>query len=466
MSSRFGSLKKQKKLSNFIRHGPIKPFTEEIQLFQIIPGDSFMLKLPHIVTIIIAVLFFSCTTPVRLPKQPNVAKIYNPSSTKIHPAFMVYHENENTSVLVIKIFPKEFLYSMANPEGQYRATVRINFQLVDIENPDDNTLADSGTFTFHFERDNTEQRVIKEIRIKAELGKIYQLNIKASDIIRNEELLKYMYVDKRSGASHQNYMLFNEETKFPYFPPYVLGNEQFRIRYNNTQQYDSIFVLFYGSEMPLPKPSFTLAREREFLRQPDSLWILPFNQNNLYQLAYEGMYFFQFDTAQDAGLTILNFGNDFPRLKNPSAMILPLAYLTSSPEYNEIKRAANQKLAVDNFWLECAEDMERARELIRIYYNRVFFSNYYFTSFKEGWMTDRGMIFIIYGPPQAIYTKVNEERWVYYRKNYSSTITFVFNNVQSPYADNNFILQRSESYDTHWRQAVNSWKNGQVFLLD
>ena len=113
-----------------------------------------------------------------------------------------------------------------------------------------------------------------------------------------------------------------------------------------------------------------------------------------------------------------------------------------------------------------ADDMERARELIRIYYNRVFFSNYYFTSFKEGWMTDRGMIFIIYGPPQAIYTKVNEERWVYYRKNYSSTITFVFNHVQSPYADNNFILQRSESYDIHWRQAVNSWKNGQVFLLD
>jgi GWxTD domain-containing protein len=425
-----------------------------------------MIKLSNTASIIFTVLLFSCTTPAKLPKERNVAKIYNPSSTKIHPAFMVFHEDENTSILVIKVFPKELLYSMANPEGQYRGTIKISFQLIDIENPENNSLADSGTFVFNFVREDTEQRVIKEIRIKAEQGKIYQLNIQATDIIRNEESLKYMYVDKRSWNSHQNFMVLNEKTKFPYFPPYVIGNEQYRIRYNNPGQHDSIFVLYYGSEMPLPKPSFTLTREKEFLSQPDSIWILPFNQNIVYQLAYEGMYYFQFDTSQDAGLTLLNFGDDFPRVKSPFEMILPLAYLTSSTEYNEIKSATNQKLAVDNFWLSCAEDMERARELIRIYYNRVFFANYYFTSFKEGWMTDRGMIFIIYGPPQAIYTKINEERWMYYRKNYSSTITFVFNNTQSPYADNNFILQRSESYDTHWRQAVNSWKNGQVFLLD
>lgn len=425
-----------------------------------------MPRLKFSIAVLITTLFIGCSSHVRLPKELNVAKIYNPSSTKIHPAFMVFHEDENTSILVVKIFPKELLYSMANPEGKYRATMKVNFQLVDIGNPENKTVADSGSFAFSFTRENAEQRVVKEIRIKAEKGRLYQLNIKAADIIRNEELLKYLYVDKRSEASQQNFMIYDGEMQIPYFPPYVLGNERFRIKYNQTDKYDSIYVLYYGSEMPLPKPSFTLTRERAFLRRPDSIWILPYNQNNMYQLAYEGMYFFQYDTSLKEGLTLLNFGNDFPRIKSPLDMVLPLAYLTSSPEYNEIKNATNQKLAVDNFWLSCAEDMERARELIRIYYNRVFFSNYYFTSFKKGWMTDRGMIFIIYGPPQAIYTKVNEEKWVYYRKNYTSTVTFIFDNVPSPYADNNFILQRSESYDMHWRQAVNAWKNGQVFLLD
>lgn len=412
------------------------------------------------------ILFYGCATHLKVPKQDNVAKMYNPSSSKLHPAFMVYNEDAHTSVLDVKIYPKELLYSMANSEGVYKAGVKLNLSLYDISDPDKTELADSGSYSFSFERNSSEQRIIKEIPFKAEQGKIYQLKIQIADVIRNEEQLKYIYVDKRSAYSQQNFIITDDKTQFPYFPPYVVGGAKFRINYNHPQAYDSIYALFYGSEMPLPKPSFTLTREAAFLREPDSIWILPFNQRLAYQLSYRGLYFFQFDTSQETGLTLLNFGEDFPRIKTPAEMVPPLAYLTSSVEYNDIENATNQKLAVDNFWLGCADDMDRARELIRIYYNRVFFANYYFTSFKPGWKTDRGMIFIIYGPPQAIYVSAKQEKWLYYRKNYSSTVTFVFDNVLSPYAENNYILQRSESYDAHWRQAVESWRSGKVFLLD
>ena len=60
--------------------------------------------------------------------------------------------------------------------------------------------------------------------------------------------------------------------------------------------------------------------------------------------------------------------------------------------------------------------MEQAKELIRIYYNRVFFSNYYFTSDREGWKTDSGMIFIVYGPPNTFYKSEDEEKWGYFMK--------------------------------------------------
>jgi len=113
-----------------------------------------------------------------------------------------------------------------------------------------------------------------------------------------------------------------------------------------------------------------------------------------------------------------------------------------------------------------AGNIEIARELISIYYNRAYFANLYFTSFKQGWKTDRGMIYVIYGPPQAIYRNDSQEKWVYYRKSFSSSITFIFNYTQSPYALNHYILQRSESYDWHWREAVESWKKGNVFILD
>ena len=67
------------------------------------------------------------------------------------------------------------------------------------------------------------------------------------------------------------------------------------------------------------------------------------------------------------------------------------------------KSAIKPKVALDDFWIKCGGNIDKARELIRIYYTRVFYSNYYFTSYKEGWRSERGMIYIIYGPPDKVY---------------------------------------------------------------
>jgi GWxTD domain-containing protein len=395
-----------------------------------------------------------------------VSKIYNPASSKIHPAFTVYNDSDNSSSLYIKVFPKELLYTQANSEGVYKGTIKIDYELLDITDMENTSIADSGSYAYSFKREGVQERYITSIPLEAELGKIYQLTIRAVDIVRKEEQRKYIMVDKRTGLSQQNFILYNEGKTIPYFAPFIVGNGLFKIDSRNFQQYNRIFVSYHGNEMPLPKPTFSLARENEFLSRPDSIWILPFKKDLTYQLKYKGLYFFQLDTNQNEGLTILNFGSDFPKIKMPDQMIGPLAYLTNSVEYKEIEDAVNQKLAVDEFWLDKADNIERARELIRIYYNRVYFANYYFSSFKPGWKTDRGMIYIIYGPPQSINRTVNEEKWVYYRKSFSSSITFTFNYITMPYALNNYILQRSESYDWHWREAVESWKNGKVFLLD
>ena len=45
----------------------------------------------------------------------------------------------------------------------------------------------------------------------------------------------------------------------------------------------------------------------------------------------------------------------------------------------------NRKIALDNFWLGFTNNVERSRELVRIYYNRVLYANYFFSSYKEGW---------------------------------------------------------------------------------
>jgi GWxTD domain-containing protein len=147
-------------------------------------------------------------------------------------------------------------------------------------------------------------------------------------------------------------------------------------------------------------------------------------------------------------------------------MTEPLAYLATTAEYDGIRNAQNQKLAVDNFWLDKAGNIEKARELIRVYYNRVFFANFYFTSFKPGWKTDRGMIFIIYGPPQSVKVAATQEKWIYYKNDFNTTVTFTFDHNPTPFALDNYSLQRADTYDTYWRTAVDTWRKGNIFLIE
>jgi hypothetical protein len=107
-----------------------------------------------------------------------------------------------------------------------------------------------------------------------------------------------------------------------------------------------------------------------------------------------------------------------------------------------------------------------ARELIRIYYNRLSYANLYFTSYKEGWKTDRGMIYMIFGSPNYINKTASTETWEYHNKQKVSIISIKFLKVPSPYTENLYVMQRNDSYTPFWRNSVESWHNGKVYSMD
>jgi GWxTD domain-containing protein len=410
----------------------------------------------------------ACSLPEATVKPDfiNLSNMYNPSYTNFHPAYNIYHNSPNSSLLLVKIFPVELLYTGTIQPDKLIGQAAITFRLYDITDPDKKTtLADSGIVNYSFERENADKRYITQIQLNTEPGKRYQLMVLAEDKIRKEQDLKYMYVDRTSPLSEQNFLVTDTGNKTPVFQPYVIGNKPFKLKYNGAG-FDSIFVRYYGNEPPLPKPSFSLTREREFLEKPDSLWVLPFRNDIDYQLNYEGVYHFQSDTGNTAGVTFFNFGESYPKIDEAPQMADPLVYLMTSTEYRELKSNSNQKLALDKFWLDIAGDAEIARDLIRVYYNRVFIANFYFTSFKPGWKTDRGMIFIIYGPPQSVRVTATQEKWIYFKNNFTTTVTFTFDHVLSPFTTDNYILQRAENYDTYWRTAVDTWRKGKIFLIE
>ena len=90
----------------------------------------------------------------------------------------------------------------------------------------------------------------------------------------------------------------------------------------------------------------------------------------------------------------------------------------------------------------------RARAMIHKYYSRVVDANNYFTSYHEGWKTDRGLIYIVYGPPKIVYRGKDIEEWLYGEKGNNNSIRLQFD----------YSLVKSPSYKEKWYNIVNTWR--------
>ena len=141
-------------------------------------------------------------------------------------------------------------------------------------------------------------------------------------------------------------------------------------------------------------------------------------------------------------------------------MLQPLIYLTTSAEREKLFKASDPKKAVDDFWLSVAGERHLARELIRTYYGRVEHANKLYTSHKPGWTTDRGMIYMIYGPPSDISTIANKETWIYRESDMQPYSKFVFTKKQNNFTENHYELIRRREYEESWYSAVAKWRAG------
>ena len=94
---------------------------------------------------------------------------------------------------------------------------------------------------------------------------------------------------------------------------------------------------------------------------------------------------------------------------------------------------------------------------MRSYFRRVELANRYFTSYKEGWKTDRGMIYIIFGKPDTVFRFNDREVWDY--KNDRLEISFTFSRSSSLFDPDNFVLIREKKYENAWYEMIDLWRN-------
>jgi GWxTD domain-containing protein len=393
--------------------------------------------------------------------EPN--NTYKHDEKTIHPQFVVFNVTDSVSELHFKIATKELLYT--RPDGvNFSTNVLISYRL--FNSYDLKTITDSNSVRLlDVNNNNADKYLIGKINVKAFPTNNYYLRVTVLDINKNVDVTTVILINKESDLNRQCFLVKSKINDAPIFQNYVKSEDELTISYKLKIGVNA-YVRYYNRDFPTAAPPFSAYESKPFQYKPDSTYVIelsPLGEMN-FKATKKGFYHIQLDTTNQEGITLYNFSELFPEIKKAEDMIPPLRFITSKDEYDELTNSINKKVAIEKFWLSSTGDNDRAKEVIRKYYNRVQDANKNFTSYLEGWKTDRGMIYLIYGSPNSIYRSENYESWTYGESNNINSLQFSFSKVNNPFTDNDFLLDRSFAYKQSWYIAVDIWRQGRTYL--
>lgn len=392
-------------------------------------------------------------------QQSNYAYHYNPSQNTIRPQFLIVNESETTARLYLKINTKELRYSKANSDGEYRAELRYSYLIV--PSFEDRTVIDSSSNSINVRYIQGSNRLVTYFDIHPDYLKEYIVYIKLTDELSGQQSKHFLRGLNIKTDNRCSYLIKDTQGQ-PHFDPYIKKGDTIAIQ-KLTDIPTRIFVKYYSNEFPPAYAPFNTEVEPVNDPLPEKIYSIPVSHYNARFIPEKkGLYLFTTDTSDSGGYLLFAGDRDYPEFIKSEQLIAPLQYITKKEEYDSIRLADNKKLEIDKFWLKAAGNKDKARQLIRVWYTRAKYANHYFTSYKEGWKTDRGMVFMLFGPPDILNYDDKGERWTYRSKsNQLREFVFVKKNAYTSRTD--YSLKRSLSYANVWYLAADSWRNGMIY---
>lgn len=403
--------------------------------------------------------FASCKTTQVNKKNTSLYKKLN---IDIDVKYIVNHETDSLSKLYYSINNSELTYKKEPSDSMFKADLEL-FCSLKLELTSKIAI---DTFTI-FIKD--KQRIVKPGTItgsrlmKTKSGAKYVLSLELKDINRKAMNTSDLEVNKLSLATAQNYILKEQDSSIV-FDNYTFKKRNLLFR-NRRMPTTNAFVSYAKSVETLPPPPFSNVE----IKQEQ----VPFNIATKVQanfegwfplnLGQEGIYFLRTDSSSNQGCTMFMFGDGFPKVTSHKQMIESIRFITSKDEYENLISATDKQKAIEEFWIKIGGSNERARQLIKSYYGRVQSANEQFATYKEGWRTDRGMIYIIYGAPTTVYQTADHQTWIYGDSGSPFSTTFQFEKQNNMLSNNVFILRRDPMLKNSWYLAVDAWREGRIY---
>lgn len=418
-----------------------------------------------VIFVFISTLLWSCRGPEGLQTN-NLSYLYNEQEMALRPYFRFEYLGDTLCKVHYRLETGNFLFTRLSDDKTYEAKVHIKYQL--LPRMEQEQVLDSGSVRLQHQVEDVNNKVINgsfflKLPPESKSPEKLTLYVTTADLNRGSEQSNFILL-KRGNLNNPNNFSLRDTSGHILFTNHLPAGIPFRLKHTQLEP-KYYYVSYYQREFPLALPPYSSRESQSFDIQPDSTFLVP--ADTVLALRNYGFYHFRLDTSQWSGFTLYSFYSHFPMVGNHRDMSGPLRYLTTQSEYDELQALLDQpqKLSdwIDDFWIRKAGNAQRARDMIREYYERVESANRFFSSYHEGWKTDRGILYIIYGPPNKVYRSSAGEAWVY--GNESSGLSYYFNFIRldNPFSDNDFELERSPQYRYGWGQAIEAWRRGHIY---
>ena len=387
----------------------------------------------------------------------NLSDLYEPDKKPKINGIRIFNESDTGTKVFLRYALSDLQYKKPIGKSYYKAKYKFEYKLfISFES---NEIIDSAGFylsdsLFY----GMEKEKIFDFNVKADYPGNYLLEIEYFDLNSGASIKYPENIFKDSYQTSQFYLPVDEENEI-IFGNYISGQQYFKILCGN-KSVDQLYVRYFRKHFPIALPPFSTEHQKTFQYIADKFFSIKVTdqKSELLNFPEKGIFQFLADTSGRTGLTIFRFNDDYPKLEDAPQLVPPLRYLTTNKEFKQLIKSPDQKMAVDSFWLATAGNENRALALIKNYYSRVEKANELFTSYQQGWKTDRGMIYIIFGQPKTVYKRDDIETWIYGEQGNRISLNFDFIKMNNPFTNNDYLLRRLPSYKNSWFIAVDYWR--------
>lgn len=376
------------------------------------------------------------------------------------PRYVLQNINDSVARLYYAVKEADLLFQRSNITNEMQANFKVEYIVHPVAFP--KSIADSGYVIVNNIAQLGHDWIYgyTDFDVPAGDGE-YFLDVTLRDLNKMSTTYDMLYLSHTGKDAANNFIMLEPNSMTPVFGNAVSETKEFTLQYIDPA-ITKIQVRYYSNTADAARPPYAVP-VATLPVEADSGWTIDIGPNSILKLEREGYYMFSTVSGSNTGFLVCRFSEDYPKVTTPLALLEPLRYITTKKEYNTLESSRHMKSSIDSFWIATGGSQERARELISAYYGRVEIVNTHFSTYKEGWKTDRGMVYIIYGEPQNVYRSPERETWVYGTDQSGNTLNFVFNRNSASGFPNDFELERNQVYNVSWITAVDYWKQGQVY---